>query len=123
MDFTKLFDLKYITDKYPTADTNMILIMSVFFVLVILVGLMLQISIELQMLSPIWRSFLRKVPGNFYIFSIFGLLLLVARHEESPFLSMRLFLLLLLLGLFSYIVYKAIYFYREYPRRLRAQKK
>jgi len=123
MDFTKLFDLQYLTDKHPATDTNMVLFMSIFFVLVVLTGLLMQISVELHVVSPVWRSFLRKIPGNLYIFSLFGFLLVFARYEGSPLLSMRLLLVLLIIGLITYIAYKAYYIHKEYPRRLKAQKK
>lgn len=123
MDFTKLFELSYLIDSNPPVETYMVLPTATFFVILVLIGLIMQLMVELHVISPVWRGFLRKIPGNLYIFSLFGLLLVFARYEGSPFLSMRLLLILLILGLIAYLTYKAIYIYREMPRRLRAQKK
>jgi hypothetical protein len=118
MDISKLFDIAYLLENQPNADSAAILPMAIIFLLITVIGLAIQIATALNMFHPVSRGFLRRIPGTLYMFTFFGLIFLFARHETSPLLSMRIFLAITFLLLFLYVLWKIIAISRAYPKRM-----
>lgn len=122
MDITRLFDFAYLVEKNPDPVTAMTLPMATLFMLIIAICLLINIATDLNMFHPVTRGLLRKFPGSMYTFAIIGLILLIARHEGSPFLSMRILMVLNLLMILGYVLWRAYEFSQEYPRRMQTYK-
>lgn len=110
----QLFDPRYLFDIYPSASFNYYLPLTIYFLFLLFTRFALK-SYFRGKKAPILKRLLRKLPGRLTYLSILGFILLLIRYQNIPILSMRFFLLLVLI-LSLVFVGKSLYiYYKIYP--------
>ena len=124
IDFSKLFDWEYLTDPYPSEG----FIYEQWIYVIVLLNLFLSIA-GFQFFAkrffenkPMWRL-IRKICFLWLSNSIFLLLYNLLRVEGIRFLSMRLFLVLIIFAYILILLYALFYWRVILPKRMDRFKK
>jgi len=96
MDFTKFVSISYLFNPSPGSFFTYLYPLASFFLMLILSAIAIQTYIIMRMPDQYTRVYLKKAPGMLYTFGILGLLLMWFRYENARYLSMRIWVVILL---------------------------
>lgn len=119
---------KYLTLKYfftPRPDPNFQFTKLMFAIglILVLAGIALSIYRKKYIKDPIAKKLIKKYPGHLKIYGILVLILLLLRKTGIPYLSMRVWWIVLA-AFFLYSLFKFLFtFKREYKKRFRQAEK
>lgn len=116
-DFSKLSDLKFLTDSNPGAFASKNLFLLVFGLIILLAVIIWVAAHFLIKNSRLIRRFLEtKVFYLLLALGLGGLILTAFRVAGATFLSMRLLFLIFLLGILAWAIYLIFYLLVSFPK-------
>ena len=110
MDLSSFLTTEFIFASVPPVETNIYLPFSIFFGLLILSGIALQIFLKNQD-RKIWGRYITPL----LLTGTLGLMHLGARYEQLPWLASRFFLTLVMTTMFAWFIILAITVSRLLP--------
>ncbi len=121
-DFSKLLDIKFLTDPNPTGFDSKNLFLAVFGLIILLAVLIWLAAHFLIKKSRLVRRFLKtKVFYLLLTLGIVGLILTAFRVVGATFLSMRLLFLIFLLAILAWAIYLIFYLIVSFPKEYEAE--
>lgn len=120
IDWALLFDWEYITDPTPTK----VFIYEQWIYIIVLINLMIAVICFTFIANVVFDCkpkyrFIRKISFLWFSDTLFLLLYNLLRSEGVSFLSMRLFLVLIVIAYFVILLYIPVYLILFLPKRLR----
>ena len=107
----------------PGSEFKFMVILIVFFLILAIGSFYLDAWIKKQPHRNAIKKLLPHFPNRLRILGIIGFVLLFFRYENIPYFAMRILLVLLLLGIISYIGYSLYKFKKHLPELLETRKK
>ncbi|MBU2595625.1 hypothetical protein KJ713_02215 [Patescibacteria group bacterium] len=121
-DFSKLSDIKFLTDSNPGALASKNLFLIVFGLIIILAVIVWFLAHYLVKKSKILRKFLEtKVFYLFLTLGIGGLILTFFRLAGASFLSMRLLFVIFIFSILVWAIYLIFYLAVSFPREYKEE--
>lgn len=121
IDFAKLISWSYLTARFPGPLNRSFyiawLLVSVAAIVVAVVG---RTVLAKRGLPPAWLRVWRSVASAVTVSASVSLLLLFFRAQRTPFLSMRLFVLVLIVGAIAWVATLVVLGLRQAPAQVRA---
>lgn len=124
IDWSKLTDWEYLTQRYPTK----IFIYEQWIYVIVLVNIFLSFIIFRFIAAKFFNQkpkfrFIRRISFLWFTNTILLLLYNIIRSEGVVFLSMRIFLILILILYFLILIYAVFYAFFMLPRKMQEFKK
>jgi hypothetical protein len=119
----KFLSLKYFFTPRPDPNFQFTKLVFAVGLILLIAGILLGIYRKRYLKNEILRKLIKKYPGQLRTYGIFALILLLARETGIPFLSMRIWWVILA-AFFIYSLLKFLFTFRgEYKKRLRQAEK
>ncbi|MBI2453472.1 hypothetical protein HYV56_02085 [Candidatus Peregrinibacteria bacterium] len=110
----KLLDPRYLFGLDPGPSFSYYIHLIIFFAVIFIGGIVVR-AIIVRNKDKVLKKVMKRYPRKLYIVAGIGFFLIFMRNQGIPLLSMRIFLILNILGIF-YIIGKTIYAYKKiYP--------
>lgn len=114
MNFSNFFDLSYLFKLNPGGRFSFYIPLIIFFG--ILAGLSFATKYYLRYKKDAsLKKLFKNVPKRLLQFAVFGFLLLIFRQQNIPLVSMRIVLILFLIGILVFIGKTAYDYWKVYP--------
>lgn len=121
MNFEKFFDLGYLFKFNPGGRFSFYIPLIIFFVIMAVLGFATKHYIRYKKDTSLKKLF-KNVPKRLWQFVIAGFFLLIFRQQNIPLASMRILLILLVIGMVAYIGKIAYQYWKVYPGLLKKEK-
>lgn len=114
MNFEKFFDLSYLFKLNPGSPFSFYIPLIILFAVLAIFAFAVKRYIRHKKEASLKKLF-KNVPKRLGQFAVSGILLLIFRQQNIPFVSMRLILILLLIGIFAFLGKTAYDYWKVYP--------
>jgi hypothetical protein len=115
----KILSLQYFFTPRPDVNFQFTKLVFAVGLILLIAGILLGIYRKRYLKNEILRKLIKKYPGQLRTYGIFALILLLVRETGIPFLSMRIWWVILA-AFFIYSLLKFLFAFRgEYKKRLR----
>jgi len=119
----KFLSLKYFFTFRPDPDFQFTKLMLAVGLILLIAGILLGIYRKKHLKNEIVRKLIKKYPGQLRTYGILALILLLVRETGIPFLSMRIWWVILA-AFFLYSLLKFLFTFKgEYKKRMRQAEK
>lgn len=120
MNLEKFFDLGYLFKLNPGSPFSFYIPLIIFFAVIAIFAFAVKRYIRYKKETSLKKLF-KNAPKRLGQFAVSGILLLIFRQQNIPFVSMRILLMVLILGIFAFIGKTAYLYWKIYPELLKKE--
>ncbi len=113
----KLLTLKYYLNTHPNPDFQYTQLTLVLIGLLLILGIALKVYRTKFTKDPIVKKIIKRYPGKFFTFATILLFLLFVREAGVPFISMRIWWIILFIYIIYWTIKVSICFGKDYKKR------